>query len=50
MARPTLIGLNPDKYSQGLRYYSFMVNSLYMFTNVLSLLMVPPIRYVFQTK
>ena len=26
MTRPTLIGLNTDKYTQGLRYYPFMVS------------------------
>ena len=26
MTRPTLINLNPDKYNQGLCYYSFLVN------------------------
>ena len=25
MTRPTIIGLNPDEYNEGLRYYPFMV-------------------------
>ena len=49
MTRPTLIDLNSDKYTQGLRYYPFVVN-LDRSNGSCNTLDDPSNKYVFQTK
>ena len=49
MTRPNLIHLNPDEYNQELRYHPFMVN-LNRCMEVVVLLMIYPVEYLFQTK
>ena len=49
MIRSTLIDLNPDEYNQGLCYYAFLIN-LDNGMEVLILLMIHSVEYVFQTK
>ena len=47
--QPTLIDFNPNKYTQGLRYYPFAVN-LNSYVEVAILLITYLIKYIFQTK
>ena len=49
LTQPTPINLNPNEYIEGLCYHPFVV-SLDRCMEVVILLMIYPINYVFQTK
>ena len=49
MTQPTVINLHPNEYIQGLRYYPLAVIQTDVL-EVVILLMIYPIEYVFQTK